>query len=237
MVERVTDLLLCDPAGAVPLCRAGADAFGAEPWKRFLAAANALFRVRGEADAGPGAPVDAFFRAVDALAELAPDLRDQEAAAVVRLLGGARSRAAEHRAWLLAAPSLIPVLSSLLPAILGTAAHWSSDGRAVVLVHDRQNMLTEERIEWLRSAARIGGLRLVVARDDTRVQLADFLAGIARSVASHELNGRGDATLTALLRPYVDARSVWGHERSRGQLFGAVHNGSGRLLANINNLV
>ncbi len=92
-----------------------------------------------------------------------------------------------------------------------------------MLVHDRQNMLTEERIEWLKGTARIGGLRLVVARDDTRVQLADFLAGIARSVASHELNGHGDATLTALLRPYVDTGSVWGDERSRGQLFEAVH--------------
>ncbi|MDX3456391.1 hypothetical protein PV396_31360 [Streptomyces sp. ME02-8801-2C] len=222
MVERVVDLLLGDPTGAVPLCRAGADAFGAELWARFLTAANALLWVRGEADAGTGTPVEAFFRAVDALAERAPELRDPDAADVLKLLGGARSRAADHRARLLAAPSLIPVLNPLLPAILQTAAYWRGGGRAVVLVHDRQNMLTEERIEWLKDTARIGGLRLVVARDDTRVQLADFLAGIARSVASHELNGRGDATLTALLRPYVDARSVWGDERSRGRLFGAV---------------
>ena len=224
MVERVVDLLLGDPAGAVPLCRAGAGAFGAERWKQFLAAANALLRVRGEAGADPGAPVDAFFRAVDALAQQAPELRDGDVADVLKLLGGARTRAADHRARLLAAPALIPVLNPLLPAIVGTAAYWSADGRAVVLVHDRQNMLTEERIEWLKAAARIAGLRLVVARDDTRVQLADFLAGIARSIASHELNGRGDARLTALLRPYVDTRSVWGDERSRGQLFTPVRN-------------
>ncbi len=34
MVERVLDLLLGDPGGALPLCRAGADTFGAERWKR-----------------------------------------------------------------------------------------------------------------------------------------------------------------------------------------------------------
>ena len=233
MVERVVDLLLGDPAGAAPLFRAGAHTFGDERWTAFLTAANALLRVRGDADAGPGAPVDAFFHAVDALTERAPDLRDRsmvdtaDVADVLKLLGGARSRAADHRARLLASPVLIPVLNPLLPAIARTAAYWSAGGRAVTLVHDRQNMLTEERIEWLRETARIEGLRLVVARDDTRVQLADFLAGIARSIASHELNGRGDATLTALLRPYVDSGSawgsVWGDEGSKGRLFGAVH--------------
>jgi hypothetical protein len=224
MVERVLDLLLGDPGGALPLCRAGADAFGAERWKQFLAATNALLRVRGDTDGIPDGPVDAFFHAVEALARQTPELKDPDTADVLKLLGGARSRAADHRARLLAAPALIPVLNPLLPAIVRTAAYWSADGRTVMLVHDRQNMLTEERIEWLKGTARIGGLRLVVARDDTRVQLADFLAGIARSIASHELNGRGDATLTALLRPYVDTGSVWGDERSRGQLFEAVHN-------------
>jgi hypothetical protein len=46
------------------------------------------------------------------------------------------------------------------------------------------------------------------------VQVADFLAGIARKIASDELNGRGDPVLTALLRPYVDPDSVWGDARS-----------------------
>jgi hypothetical protein len=54
----------------------------------------------------------------------------------------------------------------------------------------------------------------VHSRLDPRVQLADFLAGIARKIASDELNGRGDPALTALLRPYVDPASVWGDERS-----------------------
>ncbi|MGI5134521.1 hypothetical protein [Streptomyces sp. CA-106110] len=51
------------------------------------------------------------------------------------------------------------------------------------------------------------------------MQLADFLAGIARKIASDELNGRGDPTLTALLRPYVEGDSMWSDERS-GVLLG-----------------
>jgi hypothetical protein len=49
---------------------------------------------------------------------------------------------------------------------------------------------------------------------DPRVQIADFLAGVARKVASDELDGRGDAELVALLRTYVDPASVWGDDRS-----------------------
>lgn len=103
--------------------------------------------------------------------------------------------------------------------MLRTAAYWSRGGRPVRLAHDRQNMLTPRRIAWIERAARregiaLTGLRLVVARDDARVQLADFLAGIARSIASDELNGRGDPALTALLRPCTGASAVWGDARS-----------------------
>lgn len=46
------------------------------------------------------------------------------------------------------------------------------------------------------------------------MQIADFLAGVARKIASDELNGNGDAELTSLLRPYVDVLSIWGDDRS-----------------------
>jgi hypothetical protein len=54
---------------------------------------------------------------------------------------------------------------------------------------------------------------------DPRVQVADILAGTARKIASDELNDRGHAELTALLRPYVDSQSIWGDDRS-GALLG-----------------
>lgn len=66
--------------------------------------------------------------------------------------------------------------------------------------------------------APLSDVRLVATRSDARVQLAGFLAGIARKLASDELNGRGDPALTALLRPYVGAESVRGDEDSGARL-------------------
>ncbi|PZG94470.1 hypothetical protein C1I97_27690 [Streptomyces sp. NTH33] len=136
------------------------------------------------------------------------------------------------RARVAAGPALIPVLDPLLPAILRTAAQWSAPGQDVRLVHDRQNMLTPGHVEWLLRTARQRGVALdgpvlVAARQDPRVQLADFLAGIARKIASDELNGRGDPALTALLRPYVDAASVRGDAPSWARP-GPPANGPGR---------
>ncbi|MEU0335274.1 hypothetical protein [Streptomyces sp. NPDC006193] len=227
LVDRTVGLLLGDPADAVPLFRQGPDAFGEEGWREFLAAANGLLRVRHGADPAPSG--EPFFRTVDALVRAHPEA---EAASVLRRLAAGRAHADAYLARTRSVPALFPVLNPLFPAIRLTAAHWSAGGRTVVLVHDRQNALTPGRIARLVQAARrdgigLGGLRLVDSRDDARVQIADFLAGIARRIASDELAGRGDADLTACLRPYVAAGSVWGDERSWSRLAPAA-NGPGR---------
>ncbi|WP_328875831.1 DUF3800 domain-containing protein [Streptomyces sp. NBC_00287] len=211
VVDRAVDLLLDDATRALPLFRQGRDLFGDERWREFLQAANQLLRVRNYGE--PEAPVDAFFHTVGALRPMAAA---GEVAETLGRIAAARSRADSYRAAL---PTLIPVLNPLLPAIVATAAYWSAGGAAVRIVHDRQNMLTPERIAWIeerarRSGIRLAGVHLVVSREDPRVQLADFLAGIARKIASDELNGRGDPALTQLLRPYVDPASVWGDEAS-----------------------
>lgn len=214
VVDRAVDLLLGDAADALGLYRAGRREFGGELWREFLTAANQLLRVRN--DGAPQEPVDAFIRTVQALRRT--DCRTEVAETLDRL-AMSRSRADSYRTRLVDGPTLIPVLNPLLPAIVNTAAFWSAGGRSVRLVHDRQNMLTPERIAWIEETARragigFGGLRLVHSVLDPRVQLADFLAGIARRIASDELNGQGDPALTALLRPYVDPASIWGDERS-----------------------
>ena len=211
VVDRTRGLLLDDSAEAAVLFRAGPRAFGEDGWRAFLEAANQLLRVRHDGD-----PVDAFYDTVDALRRRHPRT---DTATILERLAGTRPHAVSYRDGFLAGPPLIPPLNPLLPAIVRTAALWSRDGRPVHLVHDRQNMLTPDRIAWIEGTARragIGlmGVRLVVAREDARVQVADFLAGIARKIASDELNGRGDPALTALLRPYVDPGSVWGDARS-----------------------
>lgn len=228
VVERAVGLPLGDPAGALPLFREGRRTFGDEAWREFLEAANRLLWVRwsgpdGNGSGGdPAAPVDTFFRTVDALGRAHPGT---DAAATLGRLAAARPRADAYRERRLDGPALVPLLNPLLPAVVATAAYWSAGGRTVRLVHDRQNMLTPERIAWVEETARLAGVRLagvrlVRAGLDPRVQLADFLAGIARRVASDELGGRGDAELTALLRPYVDDASVWGDEASWDRLTG-----------------
>ncbi|MFI6034989.1 hypothetical protein ACIBBD_12645 [Streptomyces sp. NPDC051315] len=219
VVDRAADLLLGDAEAAVTLFRGGPRTFRAPQWREFLAAANRLLRVRAEGE--PEAPVEEFFLTVDRLRHTYPGTA---CADVLRRLAAARPRALSYRAALRDGPApLVPVLNPLLPSVLRTAAHWSAGGHRVLLTHDRQNMLTPERIAWIEDSARrqgIGlvGLRLVVARSDARVQLADFLAGIARKVASDELNGEGDPPLTALLRPYTGPGAVWGDERSWARL-------------------
>ena len=210
VVDRTVDLLLGERSGAVALFRDGPRVFGAERWREFLTAANGLLRVRVN-----GVPTDAgdmFFRTVEGLRRAhpgtEPDGADGAAVAVLERLAGARERADAWRARTLAAPVPIPVLNPLLPAIVATAAHWSEGGRPVSLVHDRQNLLTPDRIAWIEAEARregvvLAGFRLVHSRLDARVQVADFLAGIARRITDDEIAGRGDPALTALLRPYL----------------------------------
>lgn len=112
-----------------------------------------------------------------------------------------------------------PELAALdlhIPAIAQAVAYWSTGGNPVAIVHDQQNLLTEERLLSLKEmlGSRLASLRFVDSRDDARVQIADFLAGVARRIASDELNGHGDAELVELLRSYVDPMSRWGDERS-----------------------
>ena len=57
-------------------------------------------------------------------------------------------------------------------------------------------------------------VRLVDSMDDARVQVAEFVAGVARRIAEDALTGKRDAELTTLLRPYVDPQSVWGDSGS-----------------------
>ncbi|MFD3840062.1 hypothetical protein ACFWWC_28000 [Streptomyces sp. NPDC058642] len=217
VVDRTVDLLLGDGTEALALYRLGRREFGEERWRDFLDAANRLLRVRVNGEAV--GPVDGFFRTVDDLRRAHPRRE------ILERLAAARPRADAYRACLLEGPPVVPVLNPLLPAVVHTVAHWSTGGRTVRVVHDRQNMLTEQRVAWIEEqAARAGigfaGLELVQARWEPRILLADFLAGIARKLASDELNGCADPALIALLRPFVGPTSVWGDARSRASLAG-----------------
>jgi hypothetical protein len=227
VVATLVDLLASRPAGpagvgpsqdpraramAATLYRQGPATLGAVRWQRLLQSFTDLLRPRNRH--GPEAPVESFFGTVDALRRASPP---GQVAELLGLLCQARPRALALRA-LLGDPSTIPALDLLFPAIVGAVAWWGRDGAAVAIVHDEHSTLTTGRIAWLQRlpdvAGRLASLRRVDSRADARVQVADFLAGVARRIASDGRNGHGDDELSALLRPYVDARSIWGDERS-----------------------
>jgi hypothetical protein len=245
VVSRLIDVLIGEIPGAegadgnrdqhtrdmtVMLYREGQRAFGIESWRSFLESSNSLMRARNRSSQTES-PVDSFFCQVD---ELRPGRNAGQIDNVMEAIRQARPRADEYRARLLNESTLIPPLDPLIPAIVRAVDYWSDGGTPVLIVHDEHNSLTNERIEHVMavfgtpgqapfpcsSSARLAGLRLVDSRSDARVQLADFLAGVARKISSDELNKRGDTELTALLRPYVDASSIWGDDRSWSLLGG-----------------
>ncbi len=210
-------------AMATTLYREGQRAFGRERWQSFLEASNNLVRLRNPL--GVRAPVDAFFRTIDDLRFASTGGRVGK---IIELLAQTRKDADSFRAQLVADPTMIPALDPLIPAIVQTVVYWSDGRTPVSIVHDQHNALTEERIAQLKQSFRtpdptndspgptghLAEITLVDSRSDARVQVADFLAGVARKIASDELNDQGDHELTALLRPYVDSFSVWGDARS-----------------------
>ncbi|HEY2947871.1 MAG TPA: hypothetical protein VGJ53_05650 [Micromonosporaceae bacterium] len=223
VLGKLTDLLVDEDERArstVVLYREGRRAFDRDQWEAFLASSNNLMRGTDRFDVR--SPVDSFFGMVDALRLAGAGGRVD---AILRSLSGARQRADSFRTRLLNQPTAMPVLDPLIPAIVRAVVFWGEGRRRVFIVHDQQKTLSVRRIAQLEelineagvghsSGARLAGLTLVDSTSDPRVQLADILAGVARKIASDELNERGDARFTALLRPYVDRFSIWGDDRS-----------------------
>lgn len=202
-----------EPAAAA-LYRAGPAAFGTDRWSRFLTASNDLLRPAGRRPA-PDDPVAAFAYAVEELRAAATHGAETLAGAVVEQLRAGRERAARLRDELDRAPGAIESLDPLVPALGRVIEHWSDGGRPVRVLHDEQRILTPERIAALGTLrGRLAGVRFADSITEPRVQVADFLAGVARRIAEDELAGARDAELAGLLRPYVDARSVWADEAS-----------------------
>ncbi len=193
----VTCVVEDDVEAAAALYRAGPRMFGVDAGPSFLTASNDLLRSAGRRPV-PDDPAAAFAHAVNGLTGAAGP-----AAAVVETLRTGR------------APGAVESLDPLVPAFVRIVEHWSDGGRPVRVLHDEQRTLTPERIAALGTLnGRLAGLRFADSIEEPRVQVADFLAGVARRIAEDELAGVRDPELAGLLRPYVDARSVWANEAS-----------------------
>lgn len=197
---------------AVALYHHGATTYGVDPWRAFLQAFVTMARTRRPWMLG--ARIDAFFRAVAHLQTSDP--HDE----LVPVLQQARPHLDSLLTRPLHDPGVPPPLEPLIPALLETARHWCAGGRPVSIVHDEQSALTRNRVRQIQQllGGRLHDFRQVDSRSEPRVQVADFLAGAARRIASAELRGQGDEELTALLRPYVDPYSIWVDDPSWARL-------------------
>lgn len=100
-------------------------------------------------------------------------------------------------------PEIPPPLEPLVPALAETVLYWSAGHRSVAVVHDEQSALTPGRVARLGAflaehaePAPLVSFTQVDSKHDPRVQVADFLAGIAR---------RRTPDLEELLEPYTCA--------------------------------
>ncbi len=186
------------------LHRAGPAAFGAARWQYFLTAFTSVLRRKPRR--GVTTSPTEFFALIGELAAV-----PGEAGEIVARFRDGDERVAAYRARQVGDPGLVPVLDPLVPAVIHTVRHWSAGGTPVALVHDEQLTLTAERVLQLKATLgpRLADVRFVDSRTDARVQIADFLAGVGRRIASDALNGHGDRELTTLLKAFVDAGSVW----------------------------
>ena len=188
VLSRAVDLLV----PGMPVPRGGRELYGDAAWHAFLLATNNLLWTKDLT----GTAAASYFAAL-------PPVVDGD------VLGGLRTcRAAAEEFRRHPTVVLEPLVTAITQAVTDVAP-------PVVVVHDQTNTLSPSRIAGLVSSLPgLAGIRLVDSLDDARVRVADVVAGVARKLASDELNGRGDAELIPLLRPFVDAGSIWGDERS-----------------------
>jgi hypothetical protein len=233
LVTRIVDLLLTEPsyaAGtrltenqrepALTVYRAGR--VRGRDWSLFLAAFVDLVRTKRRR-LPDDSRVERFLRARDVLAGgglgtkaegVLDGLTRSRVAAVVARLGH------DDR-------SIPPPLEPMLPALAETVLFWSGGRRQVLVVHDEQSALTAGRLRRLQRVltdsadlaavpaqqaeelpggmSPLAGLVTVDSRHDLRVQVADILAGIARTSL-----GIGDDNL---LQPFVSPTSLRDPER------------------------
>jgi hypothetical protein len=189
------------------LCQDAPALVGRADWHAFLEWSNQLLWARnGDV---PRPTVAAYYELLDRMRRSTAGRPAAAAVEVIWTNRGLITAAAEERT------ARSSTLDPLLPALGRAIQVWAEGGRPVAIVHDEHSAITAGLIVELRKQwPALAGVRLVDSMHDPRVQVADFLAGVARRIAEDALTGNGDAELTAMLRPYLDPASVWGDSTS-----------------------
>jgi hypothetical protein len=200
---------------ALTLYDQGEQSYGRFRWQEFLGLSANLFRTNNRWL--PKTPVETFYATVE---NLATSSAPAEVSEVMDLLRSTQPVAEATRASYLENPKLTPLMEPLLPALNGAVHYWGSYAQTLSVVHDEQSALTPERIADIATAYaanqpghQLTDVRLVDSSREPRVQIADFVAGIARRLASDQLQDHEDLEIAALLEPLVDHQSVWVHPR------------------------
>jgi hypothetical protein len=193
------------------LHRSGDQSYGTARWQKFLTLSANLLRTNNRWL--PETPVEMFYAVVDALAQTSAAA---DVTQVMSLLQSTQPIAEATRASHVRNPKLTPLMEPLLPALNRTVHYWGSRAQTLSVIHDEQSALTRERTTEIATAFaashpghQLTDVRLVDSRREPRVQIADFVAGIARRFAGDELKGRADPEIIALLSPLIDHESVW----------------------------
>jgi hypothetical protein len=194
---------------ALLLYREGPELVGAADWRAFLEMSNELLWVRnGDAPLDP----EPYVLLLDRMRRAAAG---RPVGAMLDRIWSARGSMSQRPTQTAGTPWLDP----LIPALARAIDAWTNDGTRIAMIHDEQSIITDGLVARLKaSAPALADVRLVDSMADARVQVADFLAGIARRIAEDELAGGGDPELVTLLRPYVDPLSVWGDAHSLARL-------------------
>ena len=196
---------------SLALYRRGEESYGTPRWQEFLTLSANLLRTNSRWL--PKNPVETFYSAVESLAAAtaADDVKQ-----VMTLLRSTRPVAEATRASYLENPKWTPLMEPLLPALNHAVHHWGAYAQTLSVIHDEQSALTPERIADIATAyatsrpgRQLTEVRLVDSAREPRVQIAYFVAGIARRLASDQLKDRADPEVTDLLSPLINQQSVW----------------------------
>lgn len=205
------------------LHRKGPQALGMAEWDALISAFNSLMRITQRK--GEKTTLDEFF---DTLDRVRSRSKVWSVRYILELLSQARPHAVVLHDRLTSRPEAPPQLDPLSAALPQTARFWHEQTRRPVhIIHDRQSMLTPERVETIISQlaepppeARdhvrpVALVRVdqVDSRHDPRVQVADLVAGLARSIATAALNDSREARAISL-RPFLPRRILWADKAS-----------------------
>jgi hypothetical protein len=196
---------------ALTLYRSGEHVYGTERWREFLTRGANIVRTNNRWL--PKNPIELFYATLEEMTRQRPE---DEVAVIITRLRESRPIAESTRNAHLDDRTLSPLMEPLIPAVLRAVEFWGARAASLTLVHDEQSALTPARIAEIAAifaehhpGHSLTAVQRVDSRNDARIQIADFLAGIARRLAYDQMRGRPDEELMWLLLPLVDAGSTW----------------------------